>query len=29
MDWADRADLAYDRDQWRVNVNMVMNLRVP
>jgi hypothetical protein len=26
MDWI---DLAKDRDQWRVLVNMVMNLRVP
>jgi hypothetical protein len=28
MDWI---DLAHDRDQWRglVNMNMVMNLRVP
>jgi hypothetical protein len=26
MDWI---DLAQDRDQWRVLVDMVMNLRVP
>jgi hypothetical protein len=26
MDWI---DLAHDRDQWRVLVNTVMNLRVP
>jgi hypothetical protein len=26
MDWT---DLAQDRDQWRVLVNTVMNLRVP
>jgi hypothetical protein len=26
MDWI---DLAQDRDQWRVLVNMVMNLQVP
>jgi hypothetical protein len=26
MDWI---DLAHDRDQWRVLVNMVMNLWVP
>jgi hypothetical protein len=26
MDWI---DLAKDRDQWRVLVNTVMNLRVP
>jgi hypothetical protein len=26
MDWI---DLAEDRDQWRVLVNTVMNLRVP
>jgi hypothetical protein len=26
MDWI---DLAQDRDQWRVLVNMVMNLHVP
>jgi hypothetical protein len=26
MDWV---DLAQDRDQWMVLVNMVMNLRVP
>jgi hypothetical protein len=26
MDWT---DLAKDRDQWRVLVNTVMNLRVP
>jgi hypothetical protein len=29
--WADMGwiDLAQDRDQWRVLVNMVMNLQVP
>jgi hypothetical protein len=26
MDWI---DLAQDRDQWTVLVNMVMNIRVP
>jgi hypothetical protein len=26
MDWI---DLAQDRDQWRVLVNTIMNLRVP
>jgi hypothetical protein len=26
MDWI---DLAQDRDQWRVHVNMIMNLRIP
>jgi hypothetical protein len=26
MDWI---DLAQDRDQWKVLVNMVMNLQVP
>jgi hypothetical protein len=26
MDWI---DLAQDRDQWRVLVNMITNLRVP
>jgi hypothetical protein len=26
MDWI---DLIQDRDQWRVLVNMVMNLRIP
>jgi hypothetical protein len=26
MDWI---DLAQDKDQWRVPVNTVMNLRVP
>jgi hypothetical protein len=26
IDWI---DLAHDRDQWRVLVNTVMNLRVP
>jgi hypothetical protein len=26
MDWF---DLSRDRDQWRVLVNMLMNLRVP
>jgi len=26
VDWI---NLAYDRDQWRSLVNMVMNLRVP
>jgi hypothetical protein len=26
MDWI---DLAWDRDQWRALVNMVMNLQVP
>jgi hypothetical protein len=26
MDWI---DLAYDRDQWRALLNMVMNLWVP
>jgi hypothetical protein len=25
----DRIDLAQDRDQWRVLVNTVMNLRLP
>jgi hypothetical protein len=31
IDWAsmDWIDLAEDRDQWRVVVNTVMNLRVP
>jgi hypothetical protein len=28
-DGMDLIDLAYDRDQWRVLVNTVMNLRVP
>jgi hypothetical protein len=28
-DGVDWIDLAQDRDQWRVLVNMVMNLRVP
>jgi hypothetical protein len=28
-DGVDWVDLAQDRDQWRVLVNMVMNLRVP
>jgi hypothetical protein len=28
-DGVDLIDLAQDRDQWRVHVNTVMNLRVP
>jgi hypothetical protein len=28
-DGIDRIDLAQDRDQWSVLVNMVMNLQVP
>jgi hypothetical protein len=28
-DGVDWIELAQDRDQWRVLVNMVMNLRVP
>jgi hypothetical protein len=29
LDGADWIDLAHERDQWRVLVNTVMNLRVP
>jgi hypothetical protein len=29
LDGLDWIDLAQDRDQWRAQINMVMNLQVP